>query len=88
MVGCAAFGYVLSPEASRRFVERHPLLLRAFSVVTIAYHCFFATFVATRLLPPRGAAAPGTALLIAGRAPRKAPPLSLEKPLRAPGRFF
>ncbi len=60
VLGCAAFGYVIaSPNASRRFVARHRAMLRWFSWVTIAYHCFFAALIAYVLWPATAGNAAG-----------------------------
>ncbi len=52
VLGCAAFGYVLkNRERSRRLIERHRLMMRCFSIVTLAYHAFFISLIATLLAP-------------------------------------
>ena len=46
VIGCAAFGYVLSTRASsQRIIEKHGVAATWFSVVTIAYHKFFIAWV-------------------------------------------
>lgn len=46
VVGAAAMGWVvLSPEASRRFVEKHRLACAAFSAITVLFHLAFALLV-------------------------------------------
>ena len=50
VIGAAAMGWVLrDAEASDRFVQRHAIACRAFSLVTIAYHVFFAMWMIERL---------------------------------------
>lgn len=47
VLGCAAFGYVMrSRERSEAFVSVHRRATAGFSVVTIAYHAFFAALIA------------------------------------------
>ena len=56
VLGCAALGYVLrTPDRARAIIERHRPWALAFSFVTVAYHAFFAVFLAVRLLPRDGA---------------------------------
>ncbi len=64
VAGCVAFGYLASPQRSRRFLLAHPRLVSAFSAVTVAYHAFFVGFVGGALLGPEDAAAPGTRLML------------------------
>lgn len=46
VIGAAAMGWILrSPEASRRFVERHRGACAAFSVVTVIFHLAFVLHV-------------------------------------------
>lgn len=46
VIGAAAMGWVLlSPEASRRFVEKHRLACVVFSFVTVLFHLAFALLV-------------------------------------------
>ena len=50
VIGAAAIGWVLrDAAASERFVRRHAAACRAFSLVTIAYHAFFAMWMIERL---------------------------------------
>ncbi|TVQ51701.1 MAG: hypothetical protein EA377_12070 [Phycisphaerales bacterium] len=52
VLGCAAFGYVLrNRDRSRRLIERHRLMMRWFSIVTLAYHAFFVSLIAILLAP-------------------------------------
>lgn len=58
VLGCAAFGYVLrNAEAARRLAQEHAGALRWFSIAAIAYHAWFATWLAGTV----GAAAPASA---------------------------
>ena len=57
VVGAAAMGWVISAGGSADFVERHPLMVKAFSVVTIAFHVYVAAWLLPRLVGP---AATGT----------------------------
>ena len=42
VIGAAAMGWVMrSPERSRAFVARHEFAVRAFTLVTVAFHAFF-----------------------------------------------
>ena len=45
VVGAAAMGWVLRDGASERIVERHRTMLRAFSIVTMAFQIKFATWL-------------------------------------------
>lgn len=46
VIGAAAMGIALrNPDRSRAFVERHALACRAFSVVTIAFQCYFGAWL-------------------------------------------
>lgn len=50
VVGAAAMGWVLrDASASVAFVERHRSACRIFSIVTVAYHVFFAMWMVDRL---------------------------------------
>lgn len=52
VVGAAAMGWTLrDAEASEQFVRRHAGACYAFSLVTIAYHVFFAMWMVQRLCP-------------------------------------
>lgn len=52
VIGAAAMGWVLrSRDAARRIVEDHAVLVRSFSWVTIAFHCFFLGWIATMVAP-------------------------------------
>src|SRR5688572_7339896 len=55
VVGAAAMGFVLRDGASQRLVERHRGACAAFSVVTIAFHIFFAAWMVRGLLGDWGA---------------------------------
>ena len=64
VVGAAAMGWVLrDAEASARFVREHAGACYAFSLVTIAYHVFFAMWMIERL---RGWGMPGMGGLALG----------------------
>ena len=68
VLGCAALGYVLrTPERAEAIIARHRGWAMGFSAVTIAYHAFFAVFLAVRLLP-EDAVATGTTASAAGPA--------------------
>lgn len=55
VLGCAAMGFVLRTKAaSDRLLNRHRTAGLWFSAITIAYHAYFAIFLATRLLPADG----------------------------------
>jgi hypothetical protein len=41
LIGCVAFGYVFTPERSRRFANAHVRPIRWFSLATIAFQIFF-----------------------------------------------
>ncbi len=70
VLGCAALGYVLrTPDRARAIIERHRPWTLAFSFVTVAYHAFFAAFLAARLLPADAAAAGATASANAASSP-------------------
>jgi hypothetical protein len=50
VVGAAAMGWVLrDADASRQFIRRHAGACFAFSLVTIAYHVFFAAWLINRI---------------------------------------
>src|SRR5688572_21066280 len=50
VIGAAAMGWVLrDAAASERFVQRHAVAGYAFSVVTIAFHVFFAMWMIQRI---------------------------------------
>jgi hypothetical protein len=67
VLGCAALGYVLrTPERAEAIITRHRRWAMAFSAVTIAYHAFFAVFLAVRLLPEDAASTSTGAGLAAG----------------------
>lgn len=51
VLGCAAFGYVLSRDRATNIREAHQPMLRCFSLITIAYHVYFLGFVCWLLLP-------------------------------------
>jgi len=57
VIGCAGFGYVLARRArSGAMVQRHGAAMLAFSLVAVAYHMFFITFLLGELfveLTPR-----------------------------------
>jgi hypothetical protein len=60
VIGAAAMGWVLrDADASRRFVRRHAGACFEFSLVTIAYHVFFAVWMINRLHSGWGWAALG-----------------------------
>jgi hypothetical protein len=53
VVGAAAMGWVIrNAETSERIVSTHRLLLSVFSIVTIAFHFFFAGWIIRQLLEP------------------------------------
>lgn len=54
VLGCTLFGFVLTPESSRRMVQRLAGPMVAFSVVTVAYQCFFAGWAAQSLFVREG----------------------------------
>lgn len=55
VVGAAMMGTILpSADASSQIVQRHRPALVAFSVVTVAFHLFFAAWMAPRLIGPVG----------------------------------
>jgi hypothetical protein len=46
VIGCAGFGYVLSNDDRRRaLVARHGVAMTIFSLVAVAFHVFFVTFL-------------------------------------------
>ena len=47
VVGCALFGYVLTPETSRRVCERFATPLRWFAWATVAYQAWFIQWAST-----------------------------------------
>jgi hypothetical protein len=52
VLGCAAFGYVVRTRGrSDRLLLEHRAAMRAFSVVTIAYHVFFIAMICWLFLP-------------------------------------
>lgn len=54
-LGAAAMGWTLRDAAtSRRFVERNSAAVYAFSAITIAFHAFWLTWLATFILPMTG----------------------------------
>jgi len=62
-IGAAAVGWTMrSPEQSRRFVVEHAFACRLFSLVTIAFHLFFLTWMLPRFVGPWGYI--GVALLV------------------------
>ncbi len=64
VLGCAAFGFVLSRKASAELVIGHLGAMRWFSVVTVAFHLFFAGLLMTLFASPLlslGAVVPGLA---------------------------
>ncbi|MDA0295513.1 MAG: hypothetical protein O3A31_05995, partial [Planctomycetota bacterium] len=40
LIGCVAFGYLFTPERSRRFATAHAGPIRWFSIATIAFQIF------------------------------------------------
>ncbi|MCA9284684.1 MAG: hypothetical protein KDA22_05700 [Phycisphaerales bacterium] len=50
VLGCAAFGYLANPDRIARIRRRGAWILRAFSLVTIGYHVFFAGLATDWLL--------------------------------------
>lgn len=64
VLGCSLFGWVAGERSRAWILERFRWLPSWFSVVTIAYHLFFAGFAMRTLLGPEDNAAPGTALLL------------------------
>jgi hypothetical protein len=55
VLGAALMGTILpSAEASSQLVQRHRPALVAFSVVTVAFHLFFAAWLLPRLIGPMG----------------------------------
>lgn len=63
VLGCAALGYVLrTRERADAIITRHRRWAMAFSAVTIAYHAYFAVFLAVELLPEDGASTTGPGL--------------------------
>ena len=62
-IGAAAMGWTMrSAEQSRRFVVDHAVACRLFSLVTIAFHLFFLTWMLPRLVGPWGYV--GSAILV------------------------
>ncbi len=60
VIGAAAMGWVLSrKEAARRLVEKHRLACLAFSIVTVAFHAYFITWLARSMGPHFGFEATG-----------------------------
>lgn len=57
VLGCALFGFMLTPERSRAVVTRLGPVLVLFSAVTIAYQCYFAGWAAHIFFVPTGALA-------------------------------
>jgi hypothetical protein len=54
-VGAAAMGWVLArPGASERIVAEHRTACVAFSAVTLAFHAFFLSWLAWRIIPVEG----------------------------------
>ena len=49
ILGCVAFGYVFTPETSRRFVARYAPSIRWFAWVTIAFQSWFGSWADLRL---------------------------------------
>ena len=49
ILGCVAFGYVFTPETSRRFVARYAPSIRWFAWVTIAFQSWFGSWADRRL---------------------------------------
>ena len=66
-IGAAAMGLLLgSPGASRRFCRRHPLLIRSFERITIAFHLVFLAVIGRWLLPAGDAGLMAWVLPLAG----------------------
>ncbi len=52
VIGCAGMGYIMrSRDASARLLNSHRIALGAFSLVTIAFHSFFLSWLLTELGP-------------------------------------
>lgn len=52
VVGCAAFGYIVrTPARSERMIRDHAPAMVGFSVVAIAFHLFFITYLFTDIVP-------------------------------------
>ncbi len=49
ILGCVAFGYIFTPETSRRFVERFAPTMRWFAWVTIAFQSWFGSWADRKL---------------------------------------
>lgn len=67
VIGAAAMGWVLrDAAASRAFVERHAAAGYAFSIVTIAFHVFFAMWMIRRIGGPEMGVGFSAGVLIVG----------------------
>jgi len=64
-IGCALFGYVLTPASSRAFCERFAPALRCFAWITIAYQAWFVQW-ATNGVPTASGLAPLAAVIPLG----------------------
>jgi len=51
VIGCTAFGYVVSRQGARRAMQRSPGMIATFSIATVAYQLFFVGFILTALWP-------------------------------------
>lgn len=67
LLGCGAFGYVLrNRERARRLTEAHAGALRWFSIIAVAYHAWFLSWLAGSIgLGNWGSAAAGIAIIAA-----------------------
>ncbi len=55
VLGCALFGFVLTPERSRTLVKDLGWMMAVFSAVTVAYQCFFAGWASHEFFVRQGA---------------------------------
>ncbi|MFG0305035.1 MAG: hypothetical protein ACF8Q5_02335 [Phycisphaerales bacterium JB040] len=66
-LGAAAMGWALRDAgASRRFVEHNAGAVYAFSAITIAFHVYWLTWLATFILPMTGSGYPGVVPALVG----------------------
>ena len=74
VIGCAAMGYVLDAQRSRRFVDAHARPIRIFSFATVLYQVFFIGYACSSFLYTEGSLAEdrwpvlGTVLTLAAAA--------------------
>ncbi len=65
VIGAASLGWVFrNQQANRRMVERHETACISFSLVTIAFHAFFAAWIIRRLIGPNAGVAVAAAFWV------------------------